>query len=67
MSGHVDTVIPSAFTIGRYWYLPRFRFPESLAEVPVGEQASLEGRDSSGDAAFGNSHLLLIEAGYVAS
>ncbi|KAF2591456.1 hypothetical protein F2Q70_00039194 [Brassica cretica] len=31
MSGHVDTVISSAFSIGRFWYLPRFRFPESLA------------------------------------
>ncbi|KAF3534360.1 hypothetical protein DY000_02039886 [Brassica cretica] len=32
-----------------------------LIEVPVGEQASLEGRDCSGDVAFGNGHLLLIE------
>ncbi|KAF2575701.1 hypothetical protein F2Q70_00002733 [Brassica cretica] len=38
-----------------------------LIEVPVGEQASLESRDGSGDAASGNGHLLLIEAGYVAS
>ncbi|KAF3574342.1 hypothetical protein F2Q69_00059531 [Brassica cretica] len=36
-----------------------------LIEVPVGEQTSLEGRDGSGDAAFGNGHLLLIEAGCV--
>ncbi|KAF2616720.1 hypothetical protein F2Q68_00039561 [Brassica cretica] len=38
-----------------------------LIEVPVKEQTSLEGRDGSGDAAFGNGHLLLIKAGYVIS
>ncbi|KAF2577225.1 hypothetical protein F2Q68_00004468 [Brassica cretica] len=42
-------------------------FGKLLIEVPVGEQASLEGRDSSGDTAFGDSHLFWIEAGYVAS
>ena len=31
------------------------------------EQASLEGRDRGGDVTFGNGHLLLIEAGYLAS
>ena len=30
------------------------------------EQTSLESRDSSGDTAFGDSHLFLIEAGYLA-
>ncbi|KAF3560340.1 hypothetical protein F2Q69_00012966 [Brassica cretica] len=38
-----------------------------LIKVPVGEKASLKDRDGSGDAAFGNDHPLLIEAGYVAS
>ncbi|KAF2565909.1 hypothetical protein F2Q68_00025326 [Brassica cretica] len=38
-----------------------------LIEVPVEEQASLEGRDCSGDVTFGKGPLLLIEAGYVAS
>ncbi|KAF2583509.1 hypothetical protein F2Q68_00005081 [Brassica cretica] len=28
--GHVDTAIPSAFSIGRFWYLPRLLFPESF-------------------------------------
>ncbi|KAF3538187.1 hypothetical protein F2Q69_00022574 [Brassica cretica] len=32
-----------------------------LIEVPVGEKASLEGRDCSGDVTSGNGHLLLIE------
>ncbi|KAF3604379.1 hypothetical protein F2Q69_00037721 [Brassica cretica] len=38
-----------------------------FVEVSVGEDASLESRDSSGDTAFEDSHLFLIEAGYVAS
>ena len=42
-------------------------FGQFLVEVSVGEQTSLENRDSSGDAAFGDNHLFLIEAGYVAS
>ncbi|KAF2570417.1 hypothetical protein F2Q70_00002727 [Brassica cretica] len=87
MSGHVDTALPSVFSIGRFCatgdiFLPFYLRPSSgqdifhclalilgklLIEVPVGEQASLDGRDGSGDAAFGNGHLLLIEAGYVAS
>ncbi|KAF2579389.1 hypothetical protein F2Q68_00004567 [Brassica cretica] len=42
-------------------------FGQLLIDVPVGEQTSLEGGDGSGDAAFGNGYLLLIEAGYIAS
>ena len=42
-------------------------FGQLLVEVSIGEQASLESRDSIGDTAFRNSHLLMIEAGYVAS
>ncbi|KAF3585418.1 hypothetical protein F2Q69_00030212 [Brassica cretica] len=41
-------------------------FGQLLVEVSVGEQTSLESRDRSRDTAFGDSHLLLIEAGYVA-
>ncbi|KAF2559255.1 hypothetical protein F2Q68_00017420 [Brassica cretica] len=41
--------------------------PELLIEVSVGEKTSLESRYSNGDTAFGDSHLFLIEAGYVAS
>ncbi|KAF2571575.1 hypothetical protein F2Q70_00002694 [Brassica cretica] len=36
MSGHVDTAIPYAVSIGRSWYLPRFLFPESLAGLGEG-------------------------------
>ena len=36
MFGHVDIVIPSAFSIGRFWYLLRFLFPESLAGLEEG-------------------------------
>ncbi|KAF3561678.1 hypothetical protein DY000_02014424 [Brassica cretica] len=42
-------------------------FGQLLVEVSVGEQTSLKSGDSSGDTAFGDIHLLLIEAGYVAS
>ncbi|KAF3553682.1 hypothetical protein F2Q69_00013620 [Brassica cretica] len=33
MSGHEDTAIPYGFTIGRFWYLPWFLFPESMARL----------------------------------
>ncbi|KAF3574392.1 hypothetical protein F2Q69_00058866 [Brassica cretica] len=39
MSGHVDTAIPYVFSIGRLWYRPRFRFPESLADLGEGERS----------------------------
>ncbi|KAF2591720.1 hypothetical protein F2Q70_00038588 [Brassica cretica] len=39
MYGHVDTAIPSVFSIGRLWYRPRFRFPESLADLGEGERS----------------------------
>ena len=42
-------------------------FGQLLIEISVGEQTSLESRDSSGNTAFGDSHLFFIEAGYVAS
>ena len=38
MSGHVETAIPYAFSIGRFWYLPRFLFPESF--IGLGEGLS---------------------------
>ncbi|KAF3552444.1 hypothetical protein DY000_02007857 [Brassica cretica] len=36
MSGHVDTAILSAFSIGQFWYLPWLLFPESLAGLGEG-------------------------------
>ncbi|KAF3588368.1 hypothetical protein F2Q69_00030173 [Brassica cretica] len=36
MSGDVDTAIPSAFSIGRFWYLPRLLFPESFVGLGKG-------------------------------
>ena len=40
MSGHMDTAIPFAFSSGRFWYRPRFLFPESF--IDRGEVSRLD-------------------------
>ncbi|KAF3606035.1 hypothetical protein DY000_02048773 [Brassica cretica] len=40
MSSDVDTAIPSAFSIGRFWYLPRLLFPESFVGLGEGLSSS---------------------------